>query len=240
MAPVETETLGCDLDFTYLVEQSDNLPDYATDVAPLLVQKCVSCHVQGGIAPFAMDSYEMVKGWSSAIKEVLLTKRMPPAQVDPSINHFSNARYMESSELQTLIGWINGGSPRGETLEDPLNYIQPIESLWQLGEPDYIVELPAYKVPATGVIDYENVSIELPFEKDVWIKSVQFIPGDRRVLHHLMSYVAPSVSIEQIAVGANGDAWTLLEGYAPGKEDSAIYPKDTGCLLYTSPSPRDS
>ena len=233
LAPIERETLGCDLDFTYLVEQSDNLPDYATDVAPLLVQKCVTCHFRGGIAPFAMDSHEMVKGWSSMIKEVLLTKRMPPAQVDPSINHFSNARYMESSELQTLIGWINGGSPRGESLEDPLEYIQPIESLWQLGEPDYIVELPTYKVPATGILDYENVSIELPFTKDVWIKSVQFIPGDRRVLHHLMSYIAPAASIEQIAVGVNDDAWSFLEGYAPGKEDAAIYPKDTGVFVPT-------
>jgi len=231
LVPIDRETLGCELDFTDLVQQSDNLPDYATEVAPLLVQKCVTCHVQGGIAPFAMDSYEMVKGWSSMIKEVLLTKRMPPAQVDPSINHFSNARYMEPSELQTLIGWINGGSPRGDSLEDPLNYIQPIESLWQLGEPDYIVELPAYKVPATGVLDYENVSIDLPFKKDVWIKSVQFIPGDRRVLHHLMSYIVPAASIEHIAVGANDDARAFLEGYAPGKEDSAIYPKDTGVFV---------
>ena len=30
------------------------------------------------------------------MKEVMMTKRMPPAQVDPNVNHFTNARYMDA------------------------------------------------------------------------------------------------------------------------------------------------
>ena len=158
---------GCDLEFPARDMHLADVPDYATEVAPILKEKCATCHLEGGIAPFAMDSHLMVRGWSSMMKEVLMTKRMPPAQVDPSINHFTNARYMDAEELQTLVHWIDAGSPRGDSEFDPLTEVVAAESQWQLGEPDYIVNIPAYTVPATGVLDYENVTIDLPFEEDV-------------------------------------------------------------------------
>ena len=228
---VETDALGCELDFPSLEYHSDNLPDYATEVVPILKEKCISCHVEGGIAPFAMDSHMMVQGWSPMIKEVLMTKRMPPAQVDPSINHFTNARYMETAELQTLTHWIDAGAPRGESAEDPLIHLQPSTTAWELGEPDYIVKVPAFTVPATGVLNYENVTINLPFTKDLWVKSVQHVPGDRRVLHHLLSYIVPADSIENIMEGGNGNYREFLEGYAPGKEEAATYPEGAGMFI---------
>ena len=97
---------GCELGFSALAQHADRTPDYATEIAPLLQEKCVSCHVEGGIAPFAMNSHMMVQGWSPMMKEVVMTKRMPPAQVDPAVNHFDNARYMDAGELQTLTHWI--------------------------------------------------------------------------------------------------------------------------------------
>lgn len=222
---------GCELDFPARDQHLADVPDYATEVAPILKEKCATCHVEGGIAPFAMDSHLMVRGWSSMMKEVLMTKRMPPAQVDPSINHFTNARYMDADELQTLVHWIDAGSPRGEAEFDPMTEVVAAESQWQLGEPDYIVEVPAYTVPATGVLDYENVTIDLPFEEDVWIKSVQFLPGDRRVLHHLLSYIVPSNYDELIVEGENDQYREFLEGYAPGKDEAATYPENSGVFV---------
>src|SRR5207344_1464300 len=144
-------------------QQAKNIPDYAKDVAPILKDNCSHCHVQGGIGPFAMNSYDVVHGFSPMIREVLLTKRMPPAQVDPHVSHFQNANYISNAQLQTLVHWVDAGSPRGNSKTDPLTSVKPIESEWQLGPPDFIVEVPAYEVPATGVIDYFNHVIDLPF-----------------------------------------------------------------------------
>ena len=206
-------------------------PDYATEVAPILKERCVHCHIRGGIAPFAMDSHEMVKGWSSMIKEVLLTKRMPPMQVDPRVKHFANAGYIDPSEIRVMIRWIDEGAPFNDNLDDPLKRVLPEATLWQLGEPDYILQLPAFRVPATGVLGYENVTVDLPFRKDVWIKSVHYIPGDRRVLHHLMSYVSPKDSRPRDAASEKTEAWKFLEGYAPGKDGPATYPHQTGVFV---------
>ena len=228
---VTADAIGCDLSFPARDMHAKNVPDYSTDIAPILEEKCVSCHIEGGIAPFAMNSHMMVQGWSPMMKEVMMTKRMPPAQVDPSINHFINARYMEPEELQTLVHWIDAGAPRGTADVDPLILIEPPQSMWQLGEPDYIVEVPGFTVPATGVLDYENVTLNLPFTEDKWIKSVQHIPGDRRVLHHLLSYIVPADYAEAIVEGENDSYREFLEGYAPGKDEAVTYPENSGMFV---------
>ncbi|MFT4817300.1 MAG: peroxiredoxin [Pseudohongiellaceae bacterium] len=228
---ITTDAVGCELKFPAREMHASYTPDYATEVAPILEEKCVSCHVEGGIAPFAMDSHMMVQGWSPMMKEVMMTKRMPPAQVDPNVKHFTNARYMDAQELQTLVHWIDAGSPRGVSEVDPLTLIAPPNSVWELGEPDYIVDVPAFTVPATGVLDYERVTINLPFSEDVWVKSVQHLPGDRRVLHHLLSYIVPADYAEEIVEGENDNYREFLEGYAPGKDEAVTYPEETGVFV---------
>ncbi len=113
--------------------------------------------------------------------------------------------------------------------EDPLTKIKGSSSEWGgNGQPDYVVEVPPFTVPATGVIDYINTNIELPFDEELWVKSVQFIPGDKRVLHHLLSYVVASDNTEEFDEADNNDRSEFLEGYAPGKEDPTTFPADMG------------
>lgn len=102
----------CQLKFPIKEEHLASTPDYETEVAPIFIERCVSCHIDGGIAPFAMNSHQVVQGWSPMIREVLMVKRMPPMQTDPSIGHFTNAGNIPIDELQTLVHWIDAGSPR--------------------------------------------------------------------------------------------------------------------------------
>ncbi len=116
---------------------------------------------------------------------------------------------------------------------DPLTQVKPADAGWGLnGAPDYIVDVPAALIPATGVLDYINTTIDMPFEEEKWVKSVQFIPGDKRVLHHLLSYVVPGNDAEhEFDEADNIDTVEFLEGYAPGKEDPTTYPENTGVKI---------
>ena len=58
--------------------------------------------------------------------------------------------------------WLGG-------VADPLLGIEPSTSEWTLGKPDLIVEVPAYEVPATGVINYQYLRAANPLGRDVWI-----------------------------------------------------------------------
>src|SRR5690606_25221249 len=226
---IEPVSDGCEMAFPVRDMHAKAVPDYARDVAPILLENCATCHVEGGIGPFPMNSYEMVRGWAPMMREVVMTKRMPPAQVDPSINHFTNANYMSIEDQQTLVHWIDAGAPRGKAGKDPLLAVQPVETKWDLGEPDMIVDVPAFEVPATGVLDYFNHVIELNFEEDKYVRAVQFIPGDDRALHHLLAYITSPESADEVMSEEN--VRDFLEGYAPGKTAATTFPENTGVFI---------
>lgn len=119
---------------------------------------------------------------------------------------------------------------------DPLSQVKPVDAEWFYNgtQPDYIVDVPGFTVPATGVIDYIDSVIPLEFGEDRWVKAVQFIPGDKRVLHHLLSYVV--VNDQNAAAGmidetVNDPRREFLEGYAPGKEEATEFPVSTGIYV---------
>ena len=116
---------------------------------------------------------------------------------------------------------------------DPLTEVKPMDSEWTYDgtTPDYVVDVPSFTVPATGVIDYIDSVIPLEFEEEKWVKAVQFIPGDKRVLHHLLSYVVadePESHEGMLDEAENDPRREFLEGYAPGKEYATQYPEGTG------------
>lgn len=224
---------GCAIDYPASEAQLANVPDYGTEVAPIIVEQCASCHREGGIGPFAMDSHLMLQGWSPMIREVLLTKRMPPTQVDPNVGHFDNALYISPEQMQTLVHWIDSGAPRGAHPTDPLTTVEHVDmKAWRMGEPDYIVKAPAHEIPATGVLDYINVNVPLSFDEDKWVRAVQYIPGDEAVLHHLLTYVTPPTgAFEGGEADTSGAARRFLEGYAPGKVDPIVFPENSGVRI---------
>lgn len=127
---------------------------------------------------------------------------------------------------------------------DPLTQIQPPSSEWTFdgSAPDHIVEVPAFTVPSTGVIDYINSVIPLEFGEEKWVKAVQFIPGDKRVLHHLLSYVVADDGANEgmIDEADNDPRREFLEGYAPGKEYATQFPANTGIKVPTGSALRMS
>jgi hypothetical protein len=46
-----------------------------------------------------------------------------------------------------------------------------------------------FSVPADGTVPYTYVTIPTNFAADVWIRGVELKPTDRRVVHHIISYI---------------------------------------------------
>jgi AhpC/TSA family len=218
--PIKTEVTpspGCAV--TYAKAETVS---YSETIAPMLKANCVSCHTHGGIGPFAMSSYEKVRGWSEMIREVLVTRRMPPWQADPHVGRFGNDFSLSPGQTRTLVQWIDAGTPRGQGA-DPLVDYQPELPAWKLGPPDYIVDVPEQAVPAEGVFDYRYVTLDVPVTNDVWLCATEIVPGNTRVLHHI---IATTIMPGQ---DWNKDGKSLT-GYAPGMGPDRL-PVGTGRLL---------
>ena len=223
----------CAVDYQQTEIHRESPPDYASEVAPIIIENCADCHRQGGVGPFALDSYIMVLGWSPMIKEVLLNKRMPPTQVDSYIGHSEGARYLAPADLQTLVHWIDNRAPRGEGEVDPLEvFVAEGREDWAFGDPDYIVTGPKNEIPSIGVMDYVYDDVELPFEEDRWLRAIEYKAGDESVLHHLVTFVTPpQEDFWGPEHDSNSATRRFVESYLPGKVNAVEFESGTGVLI---------
>src|SRR5215469_5160176 len=88
-------------------------------VLPVLQKRCQECHRPGEAAPFSMLTYKDTRPWAKAMKEAVLSKKMPPWFADPAYGHFSNDRRLTAEEIQTLAAWADGGAAEGDPKDAP-------------------------------------------------------------------------------------------------------------------------
>ena len=220
----------CSVDFPQLARRAEHKTiSYADTIAPMLNENCVSCHREGGIGPWAMTDYNMVRGFSLMIREVVRTQRMPPWHADPHVGKFSNDRSLTDEQIRTLVHWVEAGAPRGDG-PDLLAETAQQWPMWVMGEPDVIIEIPPEDVPASGVVDYKYKMVTNPLDQDVWVKAAEIIPGDRSVLHHVITSFGELETQGRRAGRLKRGTGGGLGGYVPGAVGKP-FPEDTGILL---------
>jgi mono/diheme cytochrome c family protein len=197
---------------------------YAKTVAPIIQAKCATCHQPGGIGPMPLNTYEQIKGFSPMIREVIRTHRMPPYLADETVGAFQDDDRLTPTQMKTLVHWIDAGSPRGAG-EDPLQKIKFQAPDWPLGKPDVVLNIPAVKVPASGVLDYTHPVVPMTLPEGRWMKATTFRVSDRQVVHHILS---GTVGVDHTGDTFAESQWgASLGGYGPGR-GSNIQPLDTG------------
>ena len=159
---------------------------YVKDVAPILEKRCVACHEQGGIGPFAMNSYAVVKGFAPMIAETTRTDRMPPYNADPHVGKFADNKNLTSDEIRTIVHWVEAGAPRGEGA-DPLAVKKQVAAEWPLGKPDLILKVPSYNIPATGTVEWKRPFVVNTETQGHWLRATAVKPGDRQGVHHVLT-----------------------------------------------------
>jgi len=204
-------------------------PTYTGQVAEILQKRCVTCHVQGGIGPFAIENYEDARGWAAMTREVVRTRRMPPWHADPHIGTFSNDISLTTDEYAAIVRWVDAGAPRGDGA-DILAEAAHVAPTWELGEPDYVVDIGRQEIPATGIIDYRYLELDAPVDRDVWVRAVQILPGSYAANHHVLvsidypeGYAAPWEAENRWLDG-------IFAAYAPGAGADA-FPGGAGRVL---------
>src|SRR5215467_6723109 len=127
---------------------------FSKDVAPIIQARCQGCHRPGEAAPMSFGNYQEVRPWAKAIKQAVLTKKMPPWFADPKIGHFKNDTSLSQPEIDTLTAWVDAGAQEGnkKDLPEPRQYVTG----WNIPKPELVLEMPkAFDVPASGTVDYQ-------------------------------------------------------------------------------------
>ena len=215
-----TEVKGTKLVFADRAKKADFAKiSYTNDVVPILMDKCVDCHQPGGIAPWQMTNYQVVKTFAPMMREAIRRDRMPPFDADRHFRAFQNDENLTAEETKTLIHWIEAGAPSDipEGGQDPLVKGVTERAEWPLGKPDLVVEIPPYDVPAAGVVDYQIPAVANPLKEGKWLKATTFKAGNRAGVHHILAGYLP-----QMPKDGRGFDWKIsLGGYAVGAESQS-------------------
>ena len=94
---------------------------FTKDVAPILQEKCQTCHHAGGVAPMSLLTYEQTRAYAKVIKQRVTARTMPPWFIDKNvgIQHFSNDISLSDAQIATIAKWVDEGTPRGDMKDMP-------------------------------------------------------------------------------------------------------------------------
>jgi hypothetical protein len=216
-------------------------PTYAKDVARILQKNCQECHRKGQVGPFSLETFEQARKRAADIANVTEERSMPPWKPVPGFGlKFSHDRSLSRSDIETLAAWAAAGAPQG----DPADAPPPAKFAdeWALGTPDLVIE-PSddFPIPADGDDIYRCFVIPTDLPEDKYIEAIEYRPGNRAVVHHMLAYVdtkgqARKKDEEEPGLGytcfsgpgieVHGD----LGGWAPGNEPSRL-PEGLGRAL---------
>ena len=159
---------------------------FSEHVAPIIYNKCSSCHHVGGIAPLSFTNYTEVKKQVGMIMMAAIdTKFMPPWMPDTSYSHFVDERRITESEANTIKKWVIDGMLQGNIAAEPELPLFPKESL--LGKPDLTVSMQhAFTHKGNNEDEYRVFVLPTGLKEGHDVSAIEIQPGNPKIAHHII------------------------------------------------------
>ena len=237
-------TEGCEITFSPSKPSASSTPvTFTRDIAPILNKSCVRCHRTGDVGPMPLTSYAQVKPWATMIRTVTQKRTMPPWKAVAGFGKFHGEQVLTESEKAKLASWASQGAPEGDPALLPKPPVLPKPGNWPLGTPDRVLKPSgAFTLAAEGADEYRNYLLPADFTQERFLSGLDFQPGNRAIVHHMILYIAPdsSKTTREGEDGAGKPGWrssgtgdpsfTLVDGWAPGM-NRRFLPASTGVRI---------
>lgn len=210
---------------------------YYKYIQPLFEKNCTGCHRPGGIGPFSLQTYEEVAAKGNFIGHVTKTRYMPPWKADPAFQSFRNQTTLEQKEIDQIQEWVAAGMPKGKRKKT-----KPLVQTGQSVKPDLILPMvKSYQLTDQAKEDFRFFVIPTNLPKDTYLAAVEFVPGNRKQVHHSRVMVDSTQKIRGIDGMSELDprvkdfqttplADEFLYGWVPGNT-KIFFPPGTGKFI---------
>lgn len=180
----------------YIVHYCTSQITYSQHIQPILEKNCVGCHRVGGIGPFRLDNYEDVAKRSQFIAKVTKIKYMPPFPADRSFQHYANERGLTDQEIELIEKWgseaptpalrgtlLDTLHKKNTIIETKENKKKPSSGRYALRVLGLRMQRP-FTIPNTSEEEFRYFHLPTGLKKDVFVEAIEFLPSNRKVLHH--------------------------------------------------------
>ncbi|HEU4413047.1 MAG TPA: hypothetical protein VFS43_47835 [Polyangiaceae bacterium] len=157
------------------------------DVAPVFYQRCVSCHREGGIAPFRLDDYESARTWAAASKEAVASRRMPPwlATADGSCNTFRDSAWLSDEEVRVIGAWADSERREGAPRADLAPPSRPgLGGAVEIASPEFTPEPLGTDYAESD--EYRCFLVDPALAADRFLTGYDVSPGNDALVHHVL------------------------------------------------------
>jgi hypothetical protein len=90
------------------------------EISRIITARCAVCHHPGGRA-FSLLTYAEARPWAVAIKEEILSRRMPPWGAVKGFGNFRNDIALTGEQIEWITAWVGGGVPEGDPADLEVN-----------------------------------------------------------------------------------------------------------------------
>jgi len=189
---------------------------YYKDVKPIVDAKCIGCHVEGGLAPFALTSASGVVAEAELMKSETASRVMPPWMAGPNCQEYAGDESLSADQIKTIGDWADQGAAAG----DPSDEGAPLASdTSALSRVDSTIQMPVSYTPVTHPDEYRCFLIDWPETEAKYITGFRARPGDPQIVHHVIGYIAtPAQLATYEALDEGGKGWSCFGG--PGGPES--------------------
>lgn len=226
--------------FTFLSAQ---VPQWSTDIAPILYENCTVCHHQGGLAPFSLIHFSEAYTQRLNIINAISTGEMPPWPPDADYVHFKGERYLTSNQVTKINAWVTAGAPSGDTTTAPS--IPVYLNGASLDNMDASLKCPPFTVPQYNGDLYQCFVVPTGLSQNEFMTAIDVIPGNPSIVHHVLIYEdtssthdarqlddqSPTVPGYTSFGGPGVSKANLIGGWVPGTTPN-VYPAGLGVPLH--------
>ncbi len=143
------------------------------DMFPLFRTHCGRCHVDGGVAPMSLLTHEDAAPWAESLRLEFLSEDAPPA--------WHEQLKLTSRELDMMLVWANGGTPRGDATKPPPAV--PLVNAWAEGAPDVALPMPAaFTLEGSANEAVHELTLPLAGAAGKVFTAVDLLPGNPAIV----------------------------------------------------------
>lgn len=208
---------------------------YYGDIRPILSEACESCHTDGGIAPFAFQTYELARELGPNIAEATESRIMPPFLADNSgdCNTWSNFRGLTDDEIALIGEWVDTGMAEG----DPTTPAPMPSELPTLPRTDVALVMPnEYTIDGSSSDDYRCFVVDTGLTEAAFAVAYEVEPGNVQRVHHVITYnpfndaEAQEARDLDMEDGVEGDGYPCFGGPRVGAPPMTLWAPGTGTV----------
>ncbi|MFL5344776.1 MAG: hypothetical protein ACJ8AT_08280 [Hyalangium sp.] len=210
---------------------------YHRDVAPLVQEKCGSCHVEGGIAPFPLQTYAQTFVMRAAIKAAVQAHIMPPWMPDSECTPYAQDRSLSSEQIDLLTRWVDEGGSEGDASDAPAD-VPP--SSGGLPRVDLELAMPEAYSPRQSPDEYRCFMLDWPQTDMSYVTGFVAKPGRPSIVHHIIAFLIPPDEVANYQAldakdpelgytcfggpGGNASQVAWIGSWAPGSQGTVLPP----------------